>query len=263
MGIRLLPRSAGSVLVDWIPGIQYTVAVALESYAAGDASAGLAQADAVQLATGLSVLRSICSLPPGVGSWALYDPEGSLVGERFSDTAALADYYKAGITPIVVVGDNELVTQPAGNGVPANWSRSLALACDQAITMIGEARTGPTVSGTQIATPALALPTVAVIVAGVAVTVITTTAVWRFLAPEARLAIATVEKAAEAYTARLDVFRTSGTMPPASEVEKAAVATVEKLGGERSANRWMWGGAAVGGGAALIVGAAWLRRAMA
>lgn len=259
----MFPNSGKAVAVDWIPGLQYTIAVALETYAAGDPSAGLAEADAVQLATGLSVLRSIVSQPYGAGLFATYDQKGRFLGERFADSAQLQAWYEKGITPTAVVGDNALSPNPAGEGVPADWSRQLALACDQCNHMVAKARTGPNIGGPIVASPVLALPAMTVIVTGAAVAVIGATAAWRYLDGEARAQIAAVEKAAEAYQARLEVYQSTGAMPPASEMETAAAGVVKTLSDKRRANRWYWAGAAVAGGGVAIVGTAALRRAMA
>lgn len=259
----MLRRSGSAALVDWIPGLQYTIAVSLATYAAGDATAGLAQADAVQLAAGLAILRTRCSSPPGVGAWAIYDKNGTFLGERFADVPTLEALYKAEMMPIAIAGDNAIAKLPAGEGLPDTWGRDLALAIDQLLWRLGQAKTGANTGGVIVATPALALPAIAVIVAGVAVTVVSTVAAWRFLDGDTRTKLAAVEAAAESYSARLDIYQQSGQMPPASEIEKAAAGTVKELAAERGMNRWAWTAGGVGGGVALVVGGAALRRAMA
>lgn len=254
---------ASTVLVDYIPGIERQIAATLATYVGTDAAAGLGQDDAAQLVTGLALLRTNVSMPSGGGQFAIYDKEGALVRSGYVTGEELADMFKGGEQMAIgIVGANVLEPPPAGAGLPADWGKQLALAIDATIEEVSNAKTSGTPQGAVISV-GLALPALALIVAGVGAAVVGTAAAWRYLSPEARTHIRAVEEAAQAYRARLDIYAQTGQMPPASELEKGNAKAIAELAKGRSKNRWMWAVGAVGGLTVGTVGLAWVRKAMA
>lgn len=254
----------GYAFVDYVPGVEAQIAATLVALPATDENAGVSQNDAVQLVSGLASIRSAATTPPGVARWAVYNTDGAFMGEQIADMEAVAKLYENKLLPVPIVGNNSFVRTAAGAGLPSDWGRLLALAADQCIKQVKDARQGGTAMGSELVTVGgpLAIGAIAIIVGGLAATVVAGTAVWRYLDPETRTHVASVTAAGEAYTARLGVLKETGQMPAASDVELAAADAVKTLAKERSKQAWYIAGAAVGGGTVGIVGLSALRRAL-
>jgi hypothetical protein len=137
------------------------------------------------------------------------------------------------------------------------WGMKLALALDEVVARIGKAQIGGAPPGSIDQVIAPALGTTAVIVAGVAIAVIGSLAAWRYLDPDLRASALMIKAAAESYAERLQTYAQTGTMPPASEVEKDAAPTVQSFAKSRSATDWSWGiGVVVGVSLAFLAVAA-------
>lgn len=207
---------------------------------------GLTQDEATQVCASLAWSRDVAMYgrPARIAAFQ----GGKLIG---------ADYYRAGdgIENVPIVGDapkRQIV--PPGDGLPADWGVTLANACDAVLGMIRKSETATQIPiGYSMQIPA-AFPVVsALIVGGLAVTVIGSVAAWRYLSPEARTSLALVEASATAYRARLAAYQETGKMPPASELETNTATMVKELA-EKGRAAGFWSGAAVGGGAVAAIG---------
>lgn len=261
MAVSILQKTLGYGVVQWIPGSEQTVAATLLTYAATDTAAGLGQDDAVQLASGLASLRTVCSTPLGGGKFALYASDGRLLGTRVATQADLEEAYRRERMPVPIVGDNPLTRPPVGAGDAADWGPTVALAIDRVLGKVNQARTAGSAQGAQV-TPALALPVMVLIVGGAALSIIASVAAWRYLDPELRGEVAAVTAAADAYRARLDIYSQTGQMPPTSDVERSVADQIRGLAKERRNNRWAVTAGVVGGTVVGAVGLAALRRAL-
>lgn len=139
-----------------------------------------------------------------------------------------------------------------GEGLPEDWGSLLAAACDWSIDAIDKAKQAaskPPANGARVENvllPAAAV-TAAIIVAGVAASVIGTVAAWRFFDPKERTSMAAVAGASNAYMQRIDAFKATGKMPPPSQVEIGARKAVEAAAGDADKQAWMMFGMATGG----------------
>lgn len=236
--------------VDYVMGGGDVIAASVTAWAAlpTETGPGLDQGDATQLATDLSVIRHTATLEE-IGCWAIFDAAGAFRGKRY-ERLRMPDVPE-GWQALPIVGDERLpsTTPLAGEGLPKDWGRQLALAIDRTIEQIAKAKTAagaPAGFGSltvPIASPAL----VAIIVGGAALAVIGTVAAWRYLDPGLRTRIAEVRAAAKSYQDRLRVKNETGTMPPPSPIETSNADAVATAAGEREKSDWLWGAAAVGG----------------
>lgn len=186
----------------------------------------------------------------------LYDVKGpTFVGTDYGEASDVdARYRGTDILAMPIVGASELVDPTPGGGPIDHWGPTLALAYDRCSELLAKAPgTSMPPSGSvpfvtmPTALPVLGLGAIAIIVAGVAVMAIGAVAVYRYLDPQARLQIASVEAAGAAYRARLDVAKTTGQLPPPSPIEEANAEAVKTSAREASKPDWLAAGGIVGG----------------
>ncbi len=225
---------------------------------------GLSQGDAIQVVTQLSVLRNQVV---DVARFALFTKTAQLsevvtpITEK--QIAEVGDWpaITGGAVIPIAGGDDLRNAQPGGVGLPKSWGSDLALSLDRLMQKIADAEKGPNIPvGFSEAQKsfALALPIVAVIVAGVAVATIASVSAWRYLDPSTRLAITQVKEAGQNYRDRIQVFNDSGKMPPPSDAEIQAKAIVAQLSGERRKHDWIYGAGIGGGVTAFVLAAAYI-----
>lgn len=224
---------------------------------------GLSQADAVQCATQLAVLRSGVT-NGGRGPIAVFDAQGRFLRmvEVIADRRGLADeLVRRGERVVFVVGKQgtPLIHADPGQGVPKNWGLVLALALDRQCRVIADAEMGPNVPIGFADLRETFFPGVPAIllVAGAALSVIGAVAAWRYLDPDARREMLEVREAARHYSERLHIFEQTGRMPAPSDIEKATAGRAERAASEEKGGDWGVG-VAIGGGFAagtLLAGA--------
>jgi hypothetical protein len=173
----------------------------------------------------------------------LLEGNNAYIGQKFDELSTSGYKFTA------IVGDAPFLKTAtrAQDFNPTNgWGRKLALAIDEVLQRLGKSEQG---GDAPVFPSAVALPMlpIIVIVTGAAIAVIGSVAVWRFLDPDLRRDVVLVEDAARNYAERLGLWKTTGTMPPPSESEKAALSTVESLAKSRSGSDWMWGAGIAGG----------------
>lgn len=248
--------------VEFVLGAGDLLNVAIAGWATAGGTipqAGLTQNDAVQFVTDLAALRHAATCG-AVGEFAIFRG-GKWVRNVWSlGFPDLSD----GESSVPIVGSERLSTaSPGGGELGPHWGRDLALAMDQIMAELADARqAGEPPSGfgpVGIVVPAAAPAVVAIIVGGVALGVIGTAAAWRYLDPELRTRAAEVRAAAKAFEGRLRVLRDTGTMPPPSELEKANAEAVRETASTRRNRDWAYAAAAVGGLAVGTMGVAWIR----
>lgn len=229
---------------------------------------GLTQNEAVTLATLLTIAHDVCQWGHAVTTVAWYRPDGKLAQFTSPTTerrfAELSEKYE----PIPVFGSAPYGhAYPGGDGVPDNWGKLIALASQKVTREIAALKHGGEVPKEHPEELLQENPVAiaAVIVAGVAVTVVGTAAVWRYFDTDTRQHTVEVASAASDYAQRIGTFERTGKMPPASETEKAVAQSIE----ERAEAQSTYGtlvsggvGAAVGAGVALaaVFGAQRIRR---
>jgi len=223
--------------------------------------------DAVQLAAQLAVLRDGTQWGRTVSA-AWYDGGTFLGVTPALTTAEFWRRRKRGQTPMQIWGDAPWHATPEADvNLPPGYGRRLGLACDWAIHQIASAKrvAPPAGTGASYSVAGLAAgsnildggpgwrdggtvfagaPVVAaIIVAGAAVAVVGGVAAWRYFDPEVRREQARIAGAAAAYRERIRAWQDTGTMPPASDVERLPenVATVEAAANAASGAAWKWG----------------------
>lgn len=219
---------------------------------------GVRQDDAVQLVTDLAVARSVVT-------WGTFTESWVYKGGKFLGRGTPGRTVAAGEESIPVVGVEPLAQRvPPGKGAPDDWGITIALACERAIDAIADSQRsaelplGYSAFGVPAALP---LPLAAVIVGGVAASVVGAVAAWRYLDPEARHQLAAIEAASVAYRTRIAAWRETGTMPEVTAIEQTTAEAVTKLASKTRTSGWLIG-AGVAGGVALGAGAAaWVGRA--
>jgi len=225
---------------------------------------GLDQSDAIQVATHLALLRHEvlgagrakvavyrARIPAGRTFTVTGDPMGEFLGTFYPGEGP-----RQGVYRIPIVGTEPLFTRPPGPGLPEDWSRSLALAIDELLARIAKADEGASQPAGARSTADLSLlpfAIVAVIVGGAAAAIVSSVALWRFLAPETRIGIAAVEQAGSDYAARLRILKETGTLPAPSPNELASAAQIEKLASAQRPGKWMLGGAVAAGALAGLL----------
>lgn len=243
--------------------------------AAGEAlGPGLVQEDANALAAELAIRRNAVTL--GLrGRVALLDKEGHYQREGFASVTRrgeLALIYGAatkGEQFFPIVGDEPLVKRSSGGApLPDDWNRRLALAIDRSLHLLKNSKQAAAVPAgfgsisRNVSFP-LPVPAIYVILAGVAATVVATVAVYRYLDPTARIAIAATDAASKAYAGRLATADVTGIMPPPSPVELANEKMISDLAKQAAGEGWKWAGIGVGGTIAAGLGLAAIKRALA
>jgi hypothetical protein len=232
---------------------------------------GIGQADAVQMAAEFAATRDLVAnwqcrtiaevtTPAGkpVAIWKAYG-----VTEAFQ---IMDGINQRGNVGMFIVGDGPLLQYGPGGfsgpndtsttdanaaqilaSISPKWGQKLALALDQVLAQIAIAPQGaaPPATASEIVLPVVA--TTAIIVSGVAIAIIGSVAAWRYLDPDLRASALLIRQAAADYAERLGVYAQTGTMPPASDIEKQAAPTVQSMSSSRSKTDWLWGGAVVGG----------------
>lgn len=248
--------------VNFAHGMAPMIAVKLELQDVGTpfggAGPGMTQDEAVQVVADLALARDVvvnAGRPLRYAAFADGKWLGNLLAEDTPDAAG------AELVPIVGDGPRRIVSPPS-DGLPDNWPIILSDACDAVIRRVAKAdRTSQIPIGYSMAIPVIAPVIAAIIVGGAAVAVIGTVAAWRYLDPQARTAVKLLEASSQAYRSRLETFRETGKMPPASDLETNTASEVLKLAGEGKSGSYLVGGlvgagvmGAVGGG--LLIGKA-------
>jgi hypothetical protein len=228
---------------------------------------GFTQNEAVQFATFLAYMRHSIASNGGQWGWfAQYGPGDRFLGTELIPTHPGWTHVAQSYLPIV--GDEPVPPwRPAFREVwsesnpSPTWGKQLVLAIDRVLTQIAHSEQGgevPLGYGPQLpgeGAVTAAFPVLgALIVGGVAVTVIGAAAAWRYLDPQVRVRAAEVTAAARAYQNRLENAAASGVMAPPSPLEVANAAAVGAAADEQAARYWGYGAAAlagIGGGAAL------------
>jgi hypothetical protein len=262
--------------VDYMPATASAIVARIVGWAAqGDPVSkgpGLTQGDAVQFVSWMALMRHAAAAGVEGYQVAEFTEKGTLRRIRYlregdpggrirqPDGSYLYQY--------PIIGQERITKPDYGSGqMGANWPRDVALACETVIRSIKDAEQGPEVvpgwgaefPGGARAQPGMAAGTVAIIVAGVAVAVIGTTAAWRYLSPEVRIEAASVAAAAAAYETRLRAMVTNGVELPPSPIELLQAEKV-RAAAKKSQNRGLLVGAAACGGFGLgTVALAFLR----
>ena len=240
--------------VDLVPGVAEVIATAMGGLAGASVEGpGLTQEDAVQLVSRWAWYRDRIMRGAHIGTnlkAALYYKgkfQRVWEGEMKDLAAKLAD---GTFTARLIVGDGP-ITSPihGGEGLGADWAAQIAKAIDCTTRKIKDAKQGGDipVGFSSFTKPIVAPAVVAIIVGGVAVSVIGGVAVWRYLDPELRKHVATVQGAAQAFDARIQAYKQTGQMPPPSAIELGAKKAIEEAAGnEKSHSMWVGLGIATG-----------------
>ena len=216
---------------------------------------GLEQDEAIQLVAHFARLRNIV-LVPDRKRFALFrfakGEKPVFAGTTSVNRGSGKRQFPPNVYPLPIVGDEHL-SGPS-------WGRKLALALDwNCVALAKAAKAGAVPSGYRGELPTIGPAVVAIIVGGVAVTVIASVAVYRYLEPEVRVRMAEIEAAAAAYALRIEASRATGIMPPVSPIETANAKAVEEAAGERTKREWGWAAAIAGTIVLVTVGSAYIR----
>lgn len=261
--------------VDLIMGgapVADSVAVAMAVTSTLDVQGpGVAQDDAVQLVSTWAWIRE--RIMRGAADHvkaALYKIDkqsGKLVFVDVYEGSEKTLYDRAlkyGLEAKLVVGDGPMVAPyPGGAGLPNDYAIKLARALDNTTKKIADSKVGGAVpAGFSDMTQAVVAPViVALIVGGVALTVIGSVAAWRYLDPDVRKNTAILHAASRAYEARIQAAKESGKLPDPSPLEVNALPTIEAAS-KQETNRTLLVGLGIAGGlTGAAVGVALLRSA--
>ncbi len=135
------------------------------------------------------------------------------------------------------------------------------MAIDDVLARIASA---PTFDAAPSGTPALtqnvvAPVVVAIIVVGIAATVVGSVYVWKKLDPELQADLGAIRAASDAYRLRVEMWLKSGRMPPPGPLEAATAEHVKSAAKHRRNGQLLWGLAfgagtvVAAGGAALVL----------
>jgi len=254
-----------------IARVEYSIAqagsaIGLLAGVGAERGPGLDQADAIQVATHLALLRHGV-LGADLAKVAVYEQAAAPAWNTFTMGRFLGTF-APGQGPknayrIPIVGTERLWTRPAGPGLPVDWSRVLALAIDEVLARIAKAESGASQPSGERSTAdlqVLPLGILTVIVGGAAAVIIGATALWRYLDPALRADIAAIEQAGSDYKKRLHLLKTTGVLPAPSENEKSLADRVEARSKTQIPGRWVLGGSIAGGVLAGILLSAALTR---
>jgi hypothetical protein len=231
--------------VDYMPDAAEGVASYLKTRFSSEAStAGLSQPDVVQLVTDLAWLRDSVTARRRV---AIYDADSKFLGVvRVGQKIP-----KSAVKQLPILGEGPLWNLPPGPGLPKRWGAELALAIDQVTRRIGELPQGPEPVASEATVKPANVLVMAVIVAGIAATVIGAVAPWRYFDPDLAKLTVGVRQAASDFAQRLKQQASSGTLPDPSPTELAVADMIKNAAGKEKGKGWAWG-AGIGGG---LVGA--------
>jgi hypothetical protein len=257
--------------VHYLPAHAEMVVARITSWAAmGDPVSrgpGLDQGDATQFAAHMAYLRHVCAFGPEWSKLAWFQ-NGTFLGVR------VAGRFPAGIDQlqtaygVPVLGEEPFRPSPLTSGnMGSQWSRQLALACDDVLRKVRDAeQASQVVPGWGGEFPGGAEPIqggggigaagIAIIVAGAAVGIIGTAAAWRYFDPNVRIEAASIAAAARAYEVRVRTKLQSGVDLPPSPIEVAQSERVREAANRAGNTNWTIGGAVVAGlGGGLTLGA--------
>lgn len=265
---RYAQRGIRFARVEWNPLAALAAMTAIAERPGPEQVLGLSTIDhnvAVQIVSLFSVQRNNVLLQRA-GTMAKYKA-GRFFGTETiynaPDAADRADNLrKEGFEVMPIVGLEPLHDLTPGKGPIERWGPTLALALDRCSVIIAKSPRAGVEGGAPIV-PVVEPITIAIIVGGVAVTVIAGVAVFRALDPDARIQLAQVQAATKAYIARLEVFKQTGKMPPVSAIEKSNAEAVVTRAREMGKSDWLIAGAAVGGTVAGAAAASYLLRGTA
>ncbi len=208
---------------------------------------GLDQADAVQLAAHLTLLRGIClSGTASNPQVAWYDTLDRFVGMRHYNCGRP----KNGDTWLTVYGEERYRPPRYGSGqMGERWSYDLAMALGTVLSSLAKTERGPA------AVPAFAVPhgleagRVPMLVTGPALRIIKQHAAWRFLWTGLRTDLAYAVTAASAFETRLRAMEYNGVEISPTPAELAAAEYVRELARPTRNREALIGGGTVGGSA--------------
>lgn len=247
------------VPVYYLPAHAEMVVARITSWAAmGDPVSrgpGLDQGDATQVAAHVAYLRHLCAFGDGWDRMAWYQ-DGRFYGVRTVGSAAPVDRLRTA-RGYPVIGEEPFRKPPFGSSsLGDDWPHQLAMACDTVLRRLTKAETADAVprgwggefpGGAEPIPGGIGLGGIAIIVAGAAVGVIGTAAAWRYLAPEARIEIASIAAAARAYETRLQLQIQSGVELPPGPIETAQAERVRRAASTAQSHMYTIGAAVVGG----------------
>lgn len=190
---------------------------------------GLDQADAVELAVHLTILRGICTAgTTNPQSSACYTDDGRFMGVR-----SWGERYHGPVVQTLPIYGEERFRKPrfgSGQLGPA-WSRDLALGLGTVLDQLVHAEQGPTALPEWTAPGGVSSPAmVEVVIAGPAIRILKNPAPWRYLDQAAIATLAYVGSAASAFETRLRAEENSGVEIPATPIELAAADRVRQDG---------------------------------
>lgn len=139
---------------------------------------------------------------------------------------------------------------------PGDDAVELATAIDGLLSRIKGSETADAApSGTPAITRNVVAPiVVAIIVVGLAASIIGATYVYRRFTPELQRDLAAIEASVAAYRARLAIWQATGHMAPPGPIEAATASMVKAAAGERSKSQLLWGlGLALGSAVAVVM----------
>lgn len=232
---------------------------------------GFLRADVDQMVMDLAVQRDLILLGHHSRA-ALFDGQGVFQGTVDTITAKQYQEQQLGHpdwTSIGIWGGAPLeqiwpsATDAQGNPIEVGEQAvSLAKAIDGLLIRIGRSETANAApSGTPaISQNVIAPVVVAIVVAGVAASVIGGTYVWRRFAPEVQRDLAAIRAASDAYLARVEIYKSTGKMPPAGPIEAATSKLVSESASTAAKRDLLVGGLAVGGTAVAVTAAALVMR---
>lgn len=255
--------------IDWQPGASEILSAAFLATATTDpsttpnAAGSFAKADLVQLAAALALLRDSNMIGSrNLVRVACYDKTGAFIGIRRIDPrpanpAGLptncAQYYP-------VTGDGPLVAVSGGGDLPSNWSCVLARATDNCLRRMSKGKEQSTGAGSYV--PVVAPAVAAIIVGGIALSVIGAAAAWRWLDPELRKDVAQLDAAQTAFSARLQTQRETGTLPPPGPIETSVAKRIEAMADDELKGQIIKGAAVVAATVTLVATGVAIHRAM-
>jgi hypothetical protein len=206
---------------------------------------GVDQADAVQLATHITLLRGICLAGTATNPQvAWYNTLEHFVGMRYWECPAP----KNGLTRIPVYGEERYKPPRYGSGqMGKRWSYDLAMALGSVLSSLVKTERGPAAVSAFAVPHGLEAGRVPMLVAGPAVKVIKQHADWRYLWTGLRTDLAYIVTAAGAFETRLRAMEYNGVEIPPTPAELAAADYVREAARTTRNREALIGGGTVAG----------------